>query len=93
MPKSRGRRSRGEAPTRRSEPESVRKRRSLPRRLGWPLCAIGGVLFLLGNIGARTGIVFLPFDQHHVIAQLGGALLGIIGLLWATGAQGIRRTR
>jgi hypothetical protein len=48
---------------------------------------------LLGNIGARTGIVFLPFDQHHVITQLGKALPGIIGLLWATGSQGIRRKR
>jgi hypothetical protein len=30
------------------------------------------VLFLLGNIGARSGIVLLPFDRHHVIAQFGG---------------------
>jgi hypothetical protein len=93
MPKSRGRRSGGDASTRRPEPESVRKRRSLRRRLGWPLCAIGGVLFLLGNIGARTGIVFLPFDPHHVIAQFGGGLLLIIGLLWATGSQDRRRKR
>jgi hypothetical protein len=50
-------------------------------------------MLLLANIGARTGIVFLPFDQHHVIAQFGGAVLGIIGLLWATGSQGIRRKR
>lgn len=33
-------------------------------------------MFLLANIGARTGIVFLPFDQHDVIAQFGGASLG-----------------
>jgi hypothetical protein len=45
------------------------------------------VLFLLGNIGARSGIVFLPFDRHHVITQFGGALIGIIGLLWATGSK------
>jgi hypothetical protein len=65
----------------------------LRRRLGWPLCAIGGVLFLLGNIGARTGFVFLPFDPHHVIAQFGGGLLMIIGLLWATGSQDRGRKR
>jgi hypothetical protein len=45
------------------------------------------VLFLLGNIGARSGIVFLPFDRHHVIAQFGGALIGIAGLIWATGSH------
>ena len=93
MPKSRGRRSGGDASPRRPEPGSVRKRRSLRRRLGWPLCAIGGVLFLLGNIGARTGIVFLPFDPHHVIAQFGGGLLAIIGLIWATGSQDRRREK
>jgi hypothetical protein len=59
----------------------------------WPLCAIGGVLFLLGNIGARTGIVFLPFDPHHVIGQFGGAILGIIGLIWATGSEDRRSKR
>jgi hypothetical protein len=39
---------------------------------------------LLGNIGARKGIVFLSFDRHHVFEQIGGALLGILGLVWAT---------
>ncbi len=42
-------------------------------------------MFLLGDIGARAGIVFLPFDPHHVIAQFGGAVIAIVGLLWATG--------
>ncbi len=47
--------------------------------------AVGGLLlFLLGNAGARTGIVFLPFDPHHVFAQIGGVLVGILGLVWAT---------
>jgi len=55
------------------------------------LWAIGGILFLLGNIGARTGIVFLSFDPHHVTAHFGGALLLIIGLLWATGSQDRRK--
>ena len=42
---------------------------------------VGGVvLFLLGNIGARTGIVVLPFDPHHVFAQFGGAALFVLGL-------------
>ncbi|MGH2658316.1 MAG: hypothetical protein ACRDHS_01320 [Actinomycetota bacterium] len=63
------------------------KRSAAPwrKRLGWPLVAIGAVLFLLGNIGARTGIVFLPFDPHHVFEQFGGAAIAVIGLIWATG--------
>jgi hypothetical protein len=43
------------------------------------------MLFLAGNIGARTGLTILPFDPHHVIAQFGGALAAIVGLLIATG--------
>ena len=91
MPKIRGRPSPGNASTRRPELASVGRRRSLRLRLGWPLWAIGGILFLLGNIGPRTGIVFLSFDPHHVTAQFGGALLLIIGLLWATGSQDRRK--
>ena len=93
MPKSKGRRSPGSASARQPKPSSVHQRRPLRQRLGWPLCATGGILFLLGNIGARTGIVFLPFDPHHVIAQFGGGLLLIVGLLWATGSQDRRRRR
>ena len=93
IPKSKGRRSPGNASTRPPEPSFVHQRRPLRRRFGWPLCTIGGIVFLLGNIGARTGIVFLPFDPHHVIAQFGGGLLLIVGLLWATSSQDGRRKR
>lgn len=93
MPKSKGRRSPRLAATRRHEPAADAPRRSWRRRLGWPLCAVGGGLFLLGNIGARTGVVSIPFDPHHAIAQFGGALLGILGLIWATGSQNTRRKR
>lgn len=93
MPKSRGRkthaRSSSARPAQIVRPvPPVRPTRLASRwrrRIGWPLCALGGVLFLLGNIGARTGIVFLPFDPHHVFEQFGGGLIGIFGLLWATG--------
>ena len=70
MPKSRGRKTHARSSSARPA-QTVRPvppvRRTRPvsrwrRRIGWPLCAVGGVLFLLGNIGARTGIVFLPFD-------------------------------
>ena len=43
-------------------------------------------MFLVGNIGARTGITLLPFDPHHVIAQFGGAGVALVGLIWATGS-------
>lgn len=84
MPVSKRRRQARRVPAGPRQPTRVRVRRPWRRRLGWPLCIAGGLLFLLGNIGARTGIVFLPFDPHHVIAQFGGALLGVLGLIWAT---------
>jgi hypothetical protein len=92
MPKSRGRKTHPRSPSERpaqpvrpAPPVRPGLRASRWRkRIGWPLCAVGGVLFLLGNIGARTSIAFLPFDPHHVFEQFGGGLIGILGLLWAT---------
>jgi hypothetical protein len=56
------------------------------RRIGWVMVAVGAPMFLIGNIGARTGVVALPFDPHHVIAQLGGGLIAVVGLMVATGS-------
>jgi hypothetical protein len=61
-----------------------RPRSPWAKRLGWPLVAIGGILFIMGQVGARTGIVFLLFDQHHIFEQFGGALIAIYGLIRAT---------
>jgi hypothetical protein len=85
MPISRRRR-------RRSHPGVVStppKRAGAPwrKRLGWPLVALGAATFLVGNIGARTGITLLPFDPHHVFAQFGGAVVAVVGLIWATGSE------
>lgn len=55
------------------------------KRVGWVLVALGGVAFIGGNIGARTGLMFLPFDPHHMFTQLGGAAIGMTGLMWALG--------
>ncbi len=41
-------------------------------------------MFLIGNVGARTGIVILPFDPHHVFGQVGGAIIGLTGVMIAT---------
>jgi hypothetical protein len=67
-----------------ARPRPSRRSASWRTRVGWPLAIAGLLMFLLGNIGARTGIVFLSFDRHHVFEQIGGALLGILGLVWAT---------
>lgn len=33
----------------------------------WTAVPLGVVLFLIGQIGARTGVIALPFDPHHLI--------------------------
>ena len=61
-----------------------RKRRRWRRRAGWPLVALGVLLFLLyGYVGTTTGLVSLPFDRHHVASQITGAVLALRGLIWA----------
>lgn len=55
-----------------------------PKRIGWGVAIAGVVLFLSGNLGASLGVVILPFDQHHVIGQFGGALLALLGVSLAT---------
>ena len=58
-----------------------------------PPIIVGSALFITGNIGARTGVVVLPFD-HHLIGQLGGAITLVVGLtmlgsagLWRRGVR------
>lgn len=52
-------------------------------KVGKVSAVAGGVLFVLGNIGARTGWVLFPFDSHHVISQFGGIALLIVGVALA----------
>jgi len=52
--------------------------------LGWPLCLAGAILFVATNVANFAGVQLLPFDQHHFIGQLGGGVLALIGLMWAT---------
>lgn len=58
------------------------RRDDVKRRLGWAMVILGVALFLMGQIGARTGFVLLPFDQHHVLSQVAGFFLAIQGLIW-----------
>lgn len=68
-------------------PTRRRKYRTVRSWVGWSMVAVGGVSFLIGNIGARTGAVALPFDPHHVLAQSGGGLIALVGLQIATGEK------
>lgn len=60
------------------------RRTGLRKRLGWPLAALGLVLFLIGMVGARSGLVTLPFDQHHILSQVAGMTVVAVGIGWAT---------
>ena len=86
MPRSRSRRKpTSRRPTSASEP--AQQRRGLTpwrKRVGWSIAILGLVVFLIGNVGARTGIVIFPFDPHHVFGQVGGAIILITGLTIAT---------
>jgi hypothetical protein len=84
MPVSRRQRRRSHR--RVNSPPPKRLRAPWRKRLEWPLVALGAAMFLVGNIGARTGITLLPFDPHHVFAQFGGAAVAAVGLIWATGS-------
>lgn len=59
------------------------KRRRWRRRVGWPLVAVGVLLFAYGYIGATTGLVSLPFDRHHVASEITGLVLVLRGLILA----------
>jgi hypothetical protein len=59
------------------------KRRRWRRRVGWPLVAVGVLLFAYGYLGATTGLVSLPFDRHHVASEITGLVLVLRGLIWA----------
>lgn len=59
-----------------------RQQRDWRQRLSLPLIIVGVLLFIGGQIGARTGLTFLPFDAHHLFAQWGGAVIAVTGLMW-----------
>ena len=59
------------------------RRRRWRRRVGWPLVALGVLVFAYGYIGATTGLVSLPFDRHHVASEITGVVLVLRGLIWA----------
>ncbi|MPZ12743.1 MAG: LptF/LptG family permease, partial [Kiloniellaceae bacterium] len=44
----------------------------------WTAVPVGLALFLIGQIGASTGIVALPFDPHHLFTQIAGGVLFLL---------------
>ena len=68
--------------------ERDRRRGRLRRRVGWPLTVIGALVFAISYLGALTGGVTLPGDQHHQFGQLAGAVLIAAGVIIATGGGG-----
>lgn len=69
----------------RTTPVKPRKRRgssdrNARQRTGLILAIVGGVLFIASAIGARAGVVILPLDPHHVVGQLGGAAIALLGI-------------
>ena len=57
--------------------EGRRRRAKLIFRTATP---VGAVLLVLGQVGARTGIVAMPGDPHHILTQVLGAGLLMWGL-------------
>lgn len=64
------------APRRRA---GARPHRSAQHRTGLVLLIVGLLLFVASNLGARAGFSVLPFDPHHVLGQLGGPAVALLG--------------
>lgn len=47
----------------------------------WTAVPVGVALFLVGQIGARTGVIALPFDPHHLLTQILGGIVLLYGLM------------
>lgn len=71
--------------------ERMLRQRDWRKRVGWTLVVVGAISFIGGNIGARTGLTFLPIDPHHVYTQIAGALVGLSGLILMTSDTKRRR--
>ncbi|MEV5450354.1 hypothetical protein [Streptomyces sp. NPDC052535] len=50
------------------------------RVLLFTLTPLGLFLFALGFIGSQMGFTVLPFDPHHIGAQVTGLVLAFVGL-------------
>jgi len=65
-------------------PPAPSRRSLVKKRVGWPLCGLGAVLFVASYVASQAGVQILPFDHHHIIGQFGGGAMTLTGLIWAT---------
>ena len=56
-------------------------------RLAWPVAIVGGIVFLIGWVGAQTGAIAIPFDPHHVRSQFLGFGLLFLGIRLGSGRR------
>lgn len=61
------------------KPQRRRQRRSTLHNAGLITLIAGILLFGASSLGARAGFTVLPFDPHHIIGQLAGAGVGLVG--------------
>lgn len=60
--------------------QARRSTKSRDRRIMLLTIPLGAVLLIVGQLGARSGMIWLPFDPHHVVTQLVGGALLLFGL-------------
>ncbi|MGH9048230.1 MAG: hypothetical protein ACRDY4_00705 [Acidimicrobiia bacterium] len=63
-------------------PRRVLRPRDWHKRVGWPLLVLGTGLFLVGLAAPVTGWNPFPFDTHHVLTRVGGAVVALWVLAW-----------
>lgn len=50
------------------------------RLLAWTVSLSGIAVFVVGWIGAQTGVIAMPGDRHHVVSQFAGFALFFVGV-------------
>ena len=56
-------------------------------RLAWPVAIVGGIVFVIGWVGAQTGAIAIPFDPHHALSQVVGFGLVFVGIRLGSGRR------
>lgn len=72
-------------PGRRRDPG---QQRTAMQRTGLVLVVVGILLFVASSLGARAGFPVLPFDPHHVIGQIAGPAVALLGASLMSRRQG-----
>ena len=65
----------------------IQPRRPWWSRLAWPVAILGIIVFVVGWVGAKSGVIAIPFDPHHVLSQFVGFGLVFVGVRLGSGRQ------